>query len=129
MDKKLSFLVLVFFLVLGTFATVLIGRDAQQTRASSQTPDMASSFLIVSGTGGECTVNAVVRDASQKGVPNKEVCMTSSVGIVAPACATTNESGIAEVKITSVTAGTGQVTAEVTGHFSIPTKVSCQFNP
>lgn len=129
MDKKLSFLVLIFFLVLGTFATVLLQRDARQTRAANQTPDASLSFLIVSVKGGECTVNAIVRDSAQKGVPNKEVCVTSSVGTVNPPCAMTDESGIAEVKIISSAAGSGQVEANVTNYFKIPTQVSCQFNP
>jgi uncharacterized protein (UPF0333 family) len=127
MDRKLSFLVLVFFLVLGTFATVLLRREARQTRAASQTPEAVQSFMIVSSQGLECTVNVVVRDGSQKGVPNKEVCVTSTLGSVAPTCATTNESGIAEVIVTSSTAGSGQISAQVTNHFQIPTQVSCQF--
>ncbi len=128
MDKKLSFLVLVFFLVLGTFATVLFQKEARQTRAASQVPDAVQSFIIVSTKGNECTVNAVVRDHEQKGVANKEVCFTASVGNPSSPCAITNESGIAEITVTSTTPGSGQISAQVTNHFQIPTQVSCQFS-
>lgn len=127
MDRKLSFLVLVFFLVLGTFATFLFQREARQTRAASQVPEAQESFIIVSTQGLECTVNVIVRDSEQKGVPSKEVCITSTLGSVSPQCTTTNESGIAEAVVTSSTPGSGQISAEVTGLFTIPTQVSCQF--
>lgn len=129
MDKKLTFLVLVFFLVLSSFASVLLRRDARQTRAAGQTPVAVQSFMIASSSGSECTVNVIVRDDNQKGVPNKEVCVSSTQGTVSPSCATTNESGIAEVIVTSDTPGTGNLTAQVTGLFQIPTQVSCQFTP
>ncbi|MBP9815911.1 Ig-like domain-containing protein [Candidatus Woesebacteria bacterium] len=127
MDKKLSFLVLIFFLVLGAFATVLFQKETRLTRAASQVPDAIQSFIIVSTKDNECTVNAVVRDQEQKGVPNKEVCFTATVGTPSAPCALTNESGIAEIVVTSTTPGSGQISAQVTDHFQIPTQVSCLF--
>ncbi len=127
MDKKLSFLVLVFFLVLSAFASVILHSEGRQIRAADQIPVAVQSFMIVSSKGNECTVNVIVRDDAQKGVPNKEVCVNSTQGTVNPPCATTNESGIAEVVVTSNTPGSGNLTAQVTGLFQIPTQVSCQF--
>ncbi|KXK11948.1 MAG: Bacterial Ig-like domain (group 1) [Microgenomates bacterium OLB23] len=127
MDKKLSFLVLVFFLVLGTFASFVLQRETRLTRAASQVPEALQSFMIVSAKGLECTINVIVRDSAQKGVPSKEVCVTSTFGSVSPSCTTTNESGIAEVTITAPSAGTGNISANVTGLFDIPTQVSCLF--
>ena len=76
MDKKLSFLVIVFFLVLALFSTIVIKK---------------------------------------------------SVGQLASQCAVTDDSGIAQVTASSTTAGTGQITANITGLFEIATKGSCNF--
>ena len=129
MDRKLLTLVLAFFVVLGAFAVVLLDRNAQLTRAASQTPSSGMSFLIVSAQQGECSVSAVVRDSAQKGVPNREVCVTSTLGSVSTPCQITDESGIAQFKVISATAGAGQITAQVTNQFQISTQVSCQFTP
>jgi len=127
MDKKLSFLVIVFFLVLALFSTIVIKKNNTVVKAANQTPDATKSFVIVSSKGSDCSISAVVRDAAEKAIANKEVCFTSSVGQLASQCAVTDDSGIAQVTASSTTAGTGQITANITGLFEIATKGSCNF--
>lgn len=123
-------LVLVFFLVLGTFTAFVFNREAlRRTQATNpEPPTQSASFVLAHSDGTTCTVNPVVRDSQERAVADAEVCVTSTLGTVNPSCAPTNEAGVSEHIVTSDTAGAGQISAEVTGQFRMTTQVTCTFN-
>ena len=131
MDKKLVILILLFFLILGTFSiSVFTTNRARRARADNPPPPSQSkSFVLAYSNGTECIVNPVVRGDDENGIVGITVEVTSTFGTVSPVSSTTNESGISENTVTSSTQGIGQITAIVNGSMQISTQVSCEFSP
>lgn len=118
MDKKLGGLLLVFFLLFTVFATIVLfnGQFTTFTRAKEDfAPSAKASLLfayplLVKADGtAKSTVNIFVR--SDKGMPVKDkvVTLTTSVGTLSEAEATTDDKGKASVTLTSSIPGTATV--------------------
>ncbi|OGK28713.1 hypothetical protein A3D06_01410 [Candidatus Roizmanbacteria bacterium RIFCSPHIGHO2_02_FULL_40_9] len=128
MDKKLVFLVLLFFLILGGFSVQLLYQTRlRQVRATSKTPSQQESILLAYSDGKKCTINPVVRAEDQTGVPNIQVCVTASMGDLSSPCGQTDDSGIINFTLTSNQPGVADIVARVNNSFDIPTKVTCEF--
>lgn len=133
MDRKLLLLVLVFFLVMGSFTSYVFFRTSQReiSAANKGEPCQEKSFLLVSPNqvkvGEKATINAVVRTCDETTLPEAQVCLISTLGNVEPACAPTNESGISDHALTSDVEGIAQISARINNTIDITTPVSVQF--
>ncbi|OGK14887.1 hypothetical protein A3H80_03590 [Candidatus Roizmanbacteria bacterium RIFCSPLOWO2_02_FULL_37_19] len=133
MDRKLLLLVLVFFLVLGSFTSYVFYRTSlRQIQAeNATTPCQSTSFLLAFPNelpvGVRATLNAVVRSCDETTIPGAQVCLTTSLGTIEPECAQTNESGISDHVITSDVQGLAEIRGRVNNSMDIPTPISVQF--
>lgn len=131
MDNKFVFLVLIFFLVFGSFATaVFLDQRGVTTRASSQcAPDPSTSILVSFPkevpSGETCKVDVFVRCADQSVVTGAEVSLDVSGGSPDGSAKITDEVGLASFDVTGE--GLATVNARVNGSIVLDQSVNCFF--
>jgi hypothetical protein len=130
MDNKLMFLVFVFFLVFGTFATAVFfdQSPALRARASNRcTPALSKSFATSFPkdvqAGEKCEVNVFVRCDNELAVTGATVRLSVSNGSVDNAEALTDESGRAVFTVTPQ--GLARISATINGNLQLPETITC----
>ncbi|MBI3619716.1 Ig-like domain-containing protein [Candidatus Roizmanbacteria bacterium] len=122
MDKKMLSLVAIFILTFTLFTTLLVfkGPIARFTRASEEYNVSADNSillgcpLILKADGlANCTIYSFI--TSKKGTPlaNKNVRLSTSLGLLTPPSAVTDNTGKAQFNLTSTTPGVAIVKATV----------------
>ena len=136
MDKKLGGLLAVFFLLFTVFASTILfnGQLSSITRAKEDfTPSATTSLLfayplLVKADGvTKSTISVFVR--SDKGMPvkDKKITISSSIGILDGATATTDDKGKASINLTSSRAGSAVITALIDGSLKITQPLTVTF--
>ena len=138
MDKKLSGLLLAFFLLFTVFASVvLLSSSGQLTTFTRAKEDFAASAkasllfaypLLVKADGKTAsTISVFIR--SDKGMPvkDKKVVVTASLGDLNAVEVTTDEKGKATVTLTSISPGTSVIGATVDGATKLTQPLSIIF--
>jgi len=133
MDKKLTGLVLIFFLVFSLFISSVIFNQSLSrfTRAKEDSLPSTEKSLIFAwplnaNINNRVTINVFVRN--EKGVPlaNKNVVLQSTLGNLSPNSAATDKNGKATFNLVSANPGVAEVSAKVEGNF-LNQKVSIKF--
>ncbi len=131
MDKKFTTLVLVFFLVLGTFATSLYFEQTATLRARATqkcSPVAEKSFAVsfpkVVAKGESCEVNVFARCEDESGVPGAVVSIAVSGGTAQTTQNTTDENGNASFTVTPE--GLASITATINNSIQVPTQITCE---
>lgn len=136
MDNTMKALLLVFFLSVSIFITVVFFNKplAQFTRAKEDfTPSATNSLvfafpLSVKADGeAQSTINVFVR--SDKGMPVKDqkVTLSSTLGNIKEANSTTDEQGKATFQLVSSKSGIAQIGAIVGDSLQLTQKLSVKF--
>lgn len=133
MDRKLALLVLVFFLAFGTFVSTVVYNSPGAQFIRARNPQQLSTsnslaFAVPPSTSapGSCDVSIVVNDVENKAIPEAQVCVSSSLGTVAPGCTQTDKNGIAVFQIAAQTAGLAQISATI-NTTPLGKSVTCEF--
>lgn len=131
MDKKLLTLVLVFFLVLGTFATSLYYEQSSTLRARATQKcqpvaekSFAVSFPKIVPAGSSCEVNVFARCEDESGVTGATVAIAVTNGTAQTTQSTTDENGNASFTVTPQ--GLANITAVINGSIQVPTAITCE---
>jgi hypothetical protein len=117
MDKKFMGLMGVFFLTFAMFASMVIFRNTYNIRAKEELKVSAANSLLfafpleIPTIGGKATISIFARDPSTKPVPNKNVTINFTKGLVNPSAVTTDEDGKATAFFTCTTSGIAEVSA------------------
>lgn len=131
MDNKFVALVLVFFLVFGTFATAMFYDQSTvlRARATQKCDPVAEKSFAVSfpktvPVGASCEVNVFARCADESGVTGADVSISVQNGTTEQAQTKTDENGGAVFTVKPT--GLAQITAVINGNISVPTVVTCE---
>lgn len=136
MDKKLTALLFIFFLLFTVFASSLLFNKSlvSFTRAKEDFAPSAKSSLLFAfplllkadGTS-KSTIRVFIR--SEKGMPVKDqkVLLTASLGQLDVTEVTTDEKGKATVTLTSTTPGTSTVGAVIGGALKLTQTLTITF--
>lgn len=138
MDKKLSGLLAVFFLLFTTFAVaIFLGSTGQLTTFTRAKEDFAPSakssllfafpLLLKADGNTKSTISIFIR--SDKGMPVKDqkVLLTASLGSLTTTEVTTDDKGKATVSLTSTTPGTSEIQAIIGGTIRLSQPLSITF--
>jgi hypothetical protein len=130
MDNKFMFLVFVFFLVFGTFATAMFFEQSPTLRARASNkcaPVMSKSFATTFpktvAAGQPCEVNVFVRCEDETAVTGARVTVSATNGTVDAPESLTDELGRAVFSV--VPSGLSTITATVNDGLQIPTSITC----
>ena len=136
MDKKLSGLLIVFFLLFGIFASFVLfnSKLLSITRAKTDyTPSVKTSLLFAyplllkaDGTT-KSTISVFVRNDKGMPVNNQKISITASVGQLTMAEITTDDKGMATTVLTSTRPGTSIIGATIGGVLKIVQPLSVTF--
>lgn len=136
MDRKFLILVLIFFLLLSSFAiAVFFDSRVQQAQANVSGPVDSSQSLIILGStqcavNQPCEFNVFSRNADGRAVGGVPVCPSVTLGTISPACGpltVSNELGQTTFSITSATPGIGVISATVDSTVSIGQTATIEF--
>jgi len=136
MDKKLSGLLVVFFLLFTLFASTIlfntqlssITRAKEDYAANAKASLLFAYPLLLKADGKtKSTISVFVR--SEKGMPvkNEKVVLSSSLGSLHTLIITTDDKGKATTTITSDTPGTSSIEAIIGGSLKVSQKLSIIF--
>lgn len=130
MDNKFMFLVLVFFLVFGTFATAMFFDQSPTLRARASnkcapvvSKSFTTSFPKTVQPGQSCEVNVFVRCEDESAVTGATVKLDVTNGTVDSPESLSDEGGRATFTVTPQ--GLSQITATVNGSLKLTTPVTC----
>ena len=135
MDKKLTGLMLVFFLSFVVFISVVLFNKplSQLIRASQEVNPSATNSLVlawpltVSADGeSQSTITIFLRNDKNYPVPNKSVSITTSLGQVKETSMVTTKDGKAEFHLLSNSPGVADITA-LSGGLELSQKISIKF--
>lgn len=135
MDKKLSGLLVLFFLSFFVFVSVVVFRRpiTQFTRASSVAPSAARSIIVawplnvIANRDEPVTVTVFVRSESNTPIPNKTVILQSTLGAVDPISTTTDTTGKATFTLKNTQVGEAQLSAIIDNTVTTTQQVSVRY--
>jgi len=135
MDKRLTGLLVVFFLAFGLFTSLVVFNKplSRLIRASQEiTPSVENSLILawpltVKADGqAATTVTVFLRNEKNYPVPNRSVSVSSTIGSFRENELTTDKGGKAEFHLISNTAGVAEISA-TTGPLRLVQKISVKF--
>ncbi len=131
MDNKFVALVLVFFLVFGTFAAAMVYDQSAtlRARATQKCAPVAEKSFAVSfpktvPQGASCEVNVFARCADETGVTGADVSITVVNGTAEQTTSKTDENGGAVFTVKPT--GLAQISAVINGTVNVPTAITCE---
>jgi hypothetical protein len=135
MDKKLSGLIVLFFLSFFVFLSVVVFRKpiTRFTRASSVVASADKSIIIawpltvIANRQEPVTVTVFVRSDSNTPVANKTVLLQSTLGAVAPISTVSDAGGKATFTLTNSQVGEAQLSATIDNTVTTTQKVTVRF--
>lgn len=135
MDKKLSGLLVLFFLSFFVFVSVVVFRKpiTRFTRASSVTASADKSIIIawpltvIANRNEPVTVSVFVRSENSTPVPNKTVLLQSSLGAVSPISAVSDENGKAVFTLTNSQPGEAVLSATIDNTITTTQKITVRY--
>lgn len=137
MDRKLIFLLVLFFISFGFFASVIVFNKpiTQFTRAKDEvTPSASRSrivawpFPIVKADGySESTINVFVISEGDKPLSNKIVTLITNFGTLRETAQNTDNNGKATFHISSSSPGIAEIQAVVEPSINLKRKISLKF--
>lgn len=137
MDKRLTALLLMFFLSFSVFtAVVVFGKQISSfTRASGEMAVSAKTAVILAwplnlAADGKTRsqINVFVRNEKEQPIKNKVVTLTTNLGQIIENEVATDADGKAIFNIVSTDKGIATVSAVVDGVIKLDAKVTIQFN-
>ncbi|MFN4212908.1 MAG: Ig-like domain-containing protein [Microgenomates group bacterium] len=136
MDKKLTGLMLIFFLAFSLFTSFMIFNKplSRLTRAKEEFIASADTSLVFAwpltakaDNQSSVMVSIFVRNFNNIPLPNKKVSLTTNLGTVTEIQPITDKAGKATFKLNSNTPGIAQLTAVVDNQIQLKQKVSVKF--
>jgi len=136
MDKKLVALMSIFMLSFGLFIIITIFNKplSRLTKAKEEfVPSSEASLIfawpLTAKADGEYTVsvNVFIRNTSNVPLANKQVKITSSLGLVKDIIPTTDKSGKATFALGSSSPGIAELTTTVDNQVNLKQKISVKF--
>ena len=135
MDKKLSGLLILFFLSFFVFVSVVVFRKpiTRFTRASSVTASADKSIIIawpmtvIANRDEPVAVTVFVRSENSTPVPNKTVILQSSLGAVDPISAVSDENGKAEFTLINSQPGEAVLSATIDNTITTTQKLTVRY--
>lgn len=137
MDKKLLALIMLFFISFAFFAGLTIFNEPLSTLISAKedfTPSPVRSKIIawplssLEANGvSESEINVFIVSESDKPISNKEVTLSTTLGSLKEASATTDNNGKATLHITSSAPGIAEIQATVNPGITLNQKVTIKF--
>ncbi len=136
MDKKLTILMLIFFLSFGLFTSIVVFNKplSRLTRAKEEflpSPDTSLVFVwplnTKAGNQSSVMINVFVRNNNNLPLSNKKVSVNTTLGRINEIQSTTDKSGKATFNLISDSPGLAEITATIDNQFQIKQKVSVKF--
>jgi hypothetical protein len=136
MDKKLLFLIILFFFVFSAFSFTALrqGSFSSFIRAKEGTVPSAEKSLILAWpvtvnltTSNQSKITVFIRNNKEVPIANKSVQLNTSFGSVTPSIATTDKTGKAEFFLQSNSPGLAEITALVDNNIELKQKITIKF--
>lgn len=134
MDKKLTGLILVFFLTVSLFITLLIFNQPllRLTRAKEEfLPSIEKSLIfawpLTTKLNTNVSINVFIRNEKGVPLPNKNVILSTTLGEIKPPSSITDKNGKANFTLTSSQTGLATISATVDNDYRLNQNVSIKF--